>query len=178
MNADNTTTNTPQYILTTDVELLKAHIDNIRKQIEALATELAEHDIQAKTEFDNLKIDVGFLKGNIEKTQSCLLEVNEVLDKMALLSNNNTRAVGAASEAVRDLATILSLNADKRESFYQEEISAKRESDREAAKLRMEEETARNKARDARMLKWIAIITIMVTVAGSILISVADHLFG
>lgn len=178
MNSESTPTNIGQYVLTSDVELLKAHIEHIRKQIESLASELTDHDLQAKTEFDNLKIDVGFLKGNIEKTQACLLEVNDVLDKMALLSNNNTRAVGAASEAVRDLATILSLNADKRESFYQEEISAKREADRDAARLAIEKDAAINKAKDARMIKWIAIITTVITIAGTILISAAEHLLG
>lgn len=161
--------------LSKDVNSLKSHINSIRIQIETLSKELSEHDTQAKTEFDHLRVDVGFLKGNIEKTQLCLLEVNEVLDKMTALSNNNTRAVGAASEAVRDLATVLTLNSDKREQFYQQEITAKRDAEREVAKIRLEEENIRNKAKDARMIKWIAIIASILTIASTIIISVLQR---
>lgn len=150
--------------LSKDMNSILNQINNIRIQIEFLSKELSEHGVQSKTEFDNLRIDVGFLKGNIEKTQTCLLEVNEVLDKMVSLSNNNTRAVGAASEAVRDLATVLTLNADKREQFYQQEITAKRDAERESIK-----------AKDARIIKWIAIVASILTIASALIISVVQR---
>lgn len=154
-----------------NISIIKNHIEIIRTQLEIITKELAVHDLQAQNDMGVLMTDITFLKGNVEKTQICLTDVNEVLDKLAVISNSNTRSIGAAAETIKDLGVILSANADKREMFYQDQISAKHE-----AEIKLEAD--RIKARDKRTLKWIAIIGGILGVCGTIVIILAEHYFG
>ncbi len=162
--------------LSEDILAIRKHVENIWKQVDVITANLSTHDNQAKSDFGILKSDMLYLRGNVEKTQICLTDVNEVLDKLASISSNNTRAIGDAAASIKDLAVVLSANSEKRETFYQQEITSKRQATIDEAEATRKMEADKIKARDIRRLKWIAIIGGIVTVIRAIVVIVVDRL--
>lgn len=147
-------------------EALKSLTDNIKAltvNVNALTEAYKSHDLQAKEGFNKVNTEVETLKECVEVNKEATVKLEGYLSTLAKNQVDQARAMRDLTVETSKFAKTVNTSAEKRELFYQRELSAWRQSDETLEATSSKERMRRYALYGTAITAVVSIVTLIFT---------------